>query len=175
MDWFIVHTYSGYEKRVKKMLEEEIKNRGLEDKFGRIFVPIEIIQRHRGKKRIMMEKILYPGYIFVEMEDDGEAVELVSSLPMVMPFLGNRQKPQKLKEEEIEQIEELINIAENPPEKTEIPFKVGDSVTIVDGPFSGFDGIVEEINEEKERVKVSVIIFGRSTPVELSFGQVETR
>ncbi len=175
MQWFIIHTYTGYEKRVKKMLEEEIRNRKLQDKFGRIFVPVEIVQRHRGKKKIQVEKIKYPGYLFVEMEYDEDTVHLLSNIPMIMPFLDNKEKPQPLKADEVERLEDLIETAENPPERVEVPFKVGDSVAIMDGPFAGFDGIVEEINADKEKVKVSVIIFGRATPVELSFGQVELR
>ena len=146
--WYVVHAYSGYEKQVMRSLAEQVSFKGLEDKFGDILVPTEeVVEMRDGKKR-KSERKFYPGYVLVQMDMDDDAWHLVKSTPRVLGFIGGT--------------------ADKP-----IPITAGEVVRVIDGPFADFNGVVEEVDYDKSRVKVAVLIFGRSTPVELEFGQVE--
>ncbi len=171
--WYVVHAYSGYEKHVMRSLQEQIALKGLEDKFGDILVPTEeVVEMRDGKKR-KSERKFYPGYVLVQMEMDDEAWHLVKSTPRVMGFIGGTaERPVPISDREAQAILQKIETgAEKPRPKT--LFEPGEVVRVIDGPFADFNGVVEEVDYEKSRVKVAVLIFGRSTPVDLEFGQVE--
>lgn len=171
-NWYVIHTYSGYEGRVKASLEERIKTLGLQDKVGKVLIPTEeVVEIKEGKKRVSTKKF-FPGYVLVEMDMDDELQQLVKSTPKVTGFLGGGLNPSPLSQHEVEvllkQIDEGVG---KPREKTQ--FEKGENVRITDGPFLGFNGVIDEVNPDQSKVKVLVSIFGRSTPVELSFLQVE--
>lgn len=171
--WYVVHAYSGYEKYVMRSLHEQIALKGLEDKFGEILVPTEeVVEMRDGKKR-KSERKFYPGYVLVQMEMDDEAWHLVKSTPRVMGFIGGTaDRPVPISDREAQAILQRIETgAEKPRPKT--LFEAGEVVRVIDGPFADFNGTVEEVDYEKSRVKVAVLIFGRSTPVDLEFSQVE--
>jgi len=171
--WYVVHAYSGYEKQVMRSLTERVSLTGLEDKFGDILVPTEeVVEMRDGKKR-KSERKFYPGYVLVQMEMDDAAWHLVKSTPRVLGFIGGTaERPVPITEREAQTILQKVESgAEKPRPKT--LFEAGEVVRVVDGPFADFNGVVEEVDYEKSRVKVAVLIFGRSTPVELEFGQVE--
>jgi len=171
--WYVIHAYSGYEHFVKQALEERIKREGVEDKFGDIMVPTEeVVELRAGQKR-KSERKFFPGYVLVEMTMDDETWHLVRSVPKVMGFIGGTSdKPAPISPKEAESILDRIqNSAEKPRPK--VLFEVGEVVRVIDGPFADFNGVVEEVNYEKSRLRVAVLIFGRSTPVELQFDQVE--
>lgn len=180
--WFMVHTYSGFEDRVSKALKERIDARNMQDLFGEIKVPKETIVEIKDGKKREVERKLFPGYILVEMETvpgpDGqpkipeEAWYLVRQTPKVTGFVGSSKRPQPLTDEELQKILHHVEATkEKPKPKEEI--HVGDLVRITEGPFTNFTGKVEEVNEDRSTVKVSVTIFGRSTPVEVSFLQIQ--
>ncbi len=171
--WYVVHAYSGYEKHVMRSLQEQIALKGLESKFGEILVPTEeVVEMRDGKKR-KSERKFYPGYVLVQMDMDDDAWHLVKSTPRVMGFIGGTaERPVPISDREAESILQKIETgAEKPRPKT--LFEPGEVVRVVDGPFADFNGVVEEVDYEKSRVKVAVLIFGRSTPVDLEFSQVE--
>tara|TARA_R110001592_G_scaffold191260_3_gene437415 strand:- start:1259 stop:1807 length:549 start_codon:yes stop_codon:yes gene_type:complete len=171
--WYVIHAYSGYEKQVMRSLIEQVSFKGLEDKFGDILVPTEeVVEMRDGKKR-KSERKFYPGYVLVQMDMDDEAWHLVKSTPRVLGFIGGTaDKPIPITDKEAQTILQRIEVgAEKPRPKT--LFESGEVVRVIDGPFADFNGVVEEVDYEKSRVKVAVLIFGRSTPVELEFGQVE--
>ncbi len=171
--WYVVHAYSGYEKQVMRSLREQIALKGLEDRFGEILVPTEeVVEMRDGKKR-KSERKFYPGYVLVQMEMDDEAWHLVKSTPRVMGFIGGTaERPVPISDREAQAILQKIETgAEKPRPKT--LFEPGEVVRVIDGPFADFNGVVEEVDYEKSRVKVAVLIFGRSTPVDLEFSQVE--
>jgi len=171
--WYVVHAYSGYEKQVMRSLLERIALKSLEDKFGEILVPTEeVVEMRDGKKR-KSERKFYPGYVLVQMEMDDEAWHLVKSAPKVLGFIGGTaERPVPISDREAEAILQRIETgAEKPRPKT--LFEAGEVVRVVDGPFADFNGVVEEVDYDKSRVKVAVLIFGRSTPVDLEFSQVE--
>lgn len=172
MQWFIIHTLSGSERKVKKLLEEHVRSSGLPDKFGQILIPMENVSRIRGGKRQIVERQLYPGYILIEMEMDEETVRLVSSTPGVMSFLGAKLKPQSLKDEEVKRILTAVE-TERGTVSSEIPFKRGEAVKVAEGPFTDFTGVVEELYPSRGKLKLMVTIFGRATLVELDFTQVK--
>ncbi len=171
--WYVVHAYSQYEKKVKQSLEERIERAGLEDFFGQILVPTEeVVEMREGSKRTT-ERKFFPGYVLVEMELNDETWHLVKDVPKVMGFIGGTtDRPAPITEKEaakiLNQVEESV---EAPKPKT--LFEPGESVRVLDGPFADFSGVVEEVNYEKSKLRVAVLIFGRSTPVELDFSQVE--
>lgn len=169
-NWYIVHTYSGYEEKVKASIEERIKVRGLEDKITRILIPSEKVIELKGKKKKEMDKKFYPGYILVEMELDEETWHLIKNTPRVTGFVGG-VKPVPLPEEEVEVI--LQQIEKGPAMVVKSKFEKGESVKIIDGPFTNFVGYVDEVDAEHGRLRVMVSIFGRHTPVEISFSQAE--
>lgn len=172
MQWFVVHTLTGHEQKVKKILQKLIKEKELEDSFGRIIIPVENLVRIRKGKRVVEERRLYPGYLVIEMDGNDETLRLVNSISGVTHFLGSRRKPTPLSQEEIEAL--LVQVKESKDKVvTKIPFTKGERVTVTDGPFSDFIGTVEEVYPEREKVKVLVVIFGRTTPIELGFHQLK--
>lgn len=171
--WYVVHAYSGFEKQVMRTLRERVALDGMEDKFGEILVPTEeVVEMRDGKKR-KSERKFYPGYVLVQMEMDDGTWHLVKNTPRVLGFIGGtKDKPAPITEREAEAILRRVESgAEKPKPKT--LFEPGEIVRVVEGPFADFNGVVEEVDYDKSRVKVAVLIFGRSTPVELEFGQVE--
>lgn len=172
LHWYAIHVFSGHEKKIQKYLENEIDRAGLEELIPRVLIPSEdVVEMRDGKKRIK-NRIFFPGYMLVEMELDVRTQHIILNAPGVTNFVGPRNKPTPLKEDEIRRI--LGRVEERQDEEIiDIPYRVGDPVRVVDGPFSDFVGVVEEISHEKKKLKVMVSIFGRSTPVELDFLQVE--
>ena len=173
MQWYVMHAYSQYENSVKKALTERIKRAGLEAKFGQILVPTEEVMEIKDGVKRMTERKFFPGYVLVQMEMDEETWHLVKSTPKVMGFIGGTpDKPAPISDKEakriLNQVEESV---EKPKPKT--LYEPGEGVRVIDGPFADFTGVVEEVNYEKNRLRVAVLIFGRSTPVELEFSQVE--
>lgn len=173
MQWYVVHTYSGQENNVKKHLEMMIEREGLQESFGRILVPqADVVHVSRGKK-VTRSKKFFPSYMIIEMILDKNTQHLVTNLPGVTHFVGNGNVPQSIRKSEIERILGTDVPEGATQEVVQIPFLVGDAVRIKDGPFKDFDGTVEDVNTEKGKLKVMVSVFGRSTPVELGFTQVE--
>lgn len=172
--WYVVHAYSGFEKSVQRTLEERIRREGMQDKFGKILVPTEEVVEMKGGQRHMSERKFYPGYVLVEMEMDDEAWHLVKNTPKVTGFVGGAhgRKPPPITEKEVQAILHQMQEGVEKP-KPKVLFEVGEVVRVIDGPFTDFNGSVEEVNYDKSKLRVSVMIFGRSTPVELGFGQVE--
>ena len=174
MRWYVVHAYSGFEKSVQRTLLERIRRAGMEDKFGRILVPTEeVVEMKAGQKNIS-ERKFYPGYVLVEMDMTDEAWHLVKNTPKVTGFVGGAhgRKPPPISEKEVDAIMHQIQEGVEKP-KPKVLFEVGEGVRVKEGPFTDFHGIVEEVNYDKSKLRVSVTIFGRPTPVELEFGQVE--
>jgi transcriptional antiterminator NusG len=171
-NWYIIHTYSGFEKKVKESLEGRVTAFGLGEKIGRVMVPTEDVIEVRGGKKIVSPRMFYPGYVLVEMEMNDDTWHVVRSTPRVTGFVGSGQTPSPLSDEEVQAI---LNRSATPTEKQKpkLTFERNEQVRIVDGPFSSFNGVVEEVNPDRNTLKVSVTIFGRSTPVELDFTQVE--
>ncbi len=171
--WYVVHAYSGYEKQVMRSLTERVKLRGMEDLFGEILVPTEeVVEIRNGQKR-RSERKFFPGYVLVQMEMSEESWHLIKDTPRVMGFIGGTAaQPAPITEKEADAILQRVQDGvEKPRPKT--LFEPGEMVRVVDGPFADFNGVVEEVNYEKSRLHVAVMIFGRSTPVELEFSQVE--
>lgn len=173
MKYFVIHTYTGREYRVKKLLENAINHYHLESFFGKIVVPAEKVRRFGKSKPVIEERRLYPGYIIVEMEPTKEAMKLVSSIPGITHFLGNRTSPSSLSEKEVVEITEQIQKGRSGV-KVEAPFEKGESIKVISGPFNGFTGTVDEIFTDRNRITITVTIFGRPTPIELDFSQVQT-
>jgi transcriptional antiterminator NusG len=173
MRWYVVHAYSGFENHVKRSLVERIKRYGMEDKFGEILVPTEeVVEMKEGQKR-RSERKFFPGYVLVQMEMDDETWHLVKDVPKVMGFIGgSSDRPAPISDREAESILQRIQEGVEKP-KPKVLFEPGEVVRVTDGPFNDFNGVVEEVNYEKSRLLVAVQIFGRSTPVELEFHQVE--
>lgn len=171
--WYVVHAYSGFENFVKKALQERIRVESLEDKFGEILVPTEeVVELRSGQKR-KSERKFFPGYVLVEMEMDDQTWHLVRSIPKVLGFIGGTSdKPAPISSKEAETILQRVTESTDKP-KPKVLFEMGEVVRVIDGPFADFNGVVEEVNYEKNRLRVAVLIFGRSTPVELQFDQVE--
>jgi transcription termination/antitermination protein NusG len=170
--WYIIHTYSGFEKKVAETLKSRIEASGLSVQFGEIMVPTEDVIEMRGGKKVVTPKLFYPGYVLVEMEMNDDTWHLVRSTPRVTGFVGSGQRPTSLTMEEVDRIVHKVEVAaENPKPKME--FEKGENVKITDGPFKDFTGVVDEINDDRSTLRVMVTIFGRATPVELDFYQVE--
>jgi len=171
LKWYIVHVYSGFESKVKTALEEKITAYSHPEKFGEVLVPTEqIVELVKGKRKTSTRKF-YPGYILVKMELDDETWHIVNDTAKVSGFLGGREKPTPISDEEAEQILSRMEAGKLKP-KPKYYFETGDEIRIIDGPFTNFNGVVEEVNPEKGKIRVLVSIFGRSTPVELEFVQV---
>ena len=169
-NWYVVHTYSGFEEKVKLAIEEKARLKGLEEKIFRILIPTEKVIELRGKKKKETDKKFYPGYILVEMELDDETWYLIKNTMRVTGFVGGT-KPVQIPEEEVDVIIQQLEKGPAPVLKTR--FEKGENVRITDGPFSNFLGFVDEVDMDHGRLKVMVSIFGRQTPVELAFSQVE--
>ena len=172
MQWYVVHAYSGFENSVKRSLEDRISRNGMTDKFGQILVPTEeVVEMRDGQKR-KSDRKFFPGYVLVEMEMDDDTWHLVKNCPKVMGFIGGTSdKPTPITQREADTILNRIQEGAEKP-RPKILFEVGAVVRVNEGPFTDFNGVVEEVNYEKSRLRVAVSIFGRSTPVELEFGQV---
>lgn len=171
--WYVVQAFSGFENRVAKTLREYIKTHGMEEKFGEVMVPTEEVVEMKGSQRRKSERKFFPGYVLVEMAMDDDTWHLVKSTPRVLGFIGGTaERPAPITQREADAIlNRLHESADKPRPKT--MFEPGEVVRVTDGPFADFNGTVEDVDYEKSRLKVSVSIFGRSTPVDLDFGQVE--
>jgi transcriptional antiterminator NusG len=170
--WYIVHAYSNFEKKVAESIREQARQHGLEDSFSEILVPTEdVIEVRRGRK-VNSERKFFPGYVLVKMDLSDEAYHLVKNTPKVTGFLGSGSKPMPVSEREVARIIGAIEEGVERP-KTTIRFDIGETVRVTDGPFASFSGSVEQVDEERERLRVTVSIFGRATPVELEYNQVE--
>ena len=171
--WYIVHAYSGMEKAVERNIAERVARAGMQQKFGRVLVPTEEVVEMKNGQRKTTERRLFPGYVFVEMVMDDETWQLVKHTSKVTGFVGGaKNKPAPISEDEVQKIVSQMQEGTDKP-RHKIEFMVGELVRVKEGPFTDFNGSVEDVNYEKSRVRVSVMIFGRSTPVELEFSQIE--
>ena len=172
MRWYIVHAYSNFERKVAESIKERAAAAGFGDKFEEVLVPMEeVVEMRRGRK-VASERKFFPGYVLVKMELDGETYHLIKDTPKVTGFLGTENKPIPISEEEAGRILQQVQEGVERP-KPSISFEIGEQVRVADGPFASFNGLVEEVDEERARLKVAVSIFGRATPVELEYAQVE--
>lgn len=170
--WYIVHTYANFEKKVAESIKREAEAQGLEDLFEEVLVPMEeVVEMRRGRK-VSAERKFFPGYVLVKMELTDPTYHLVKSTPKVTGFLGAENKPIPISDAEAQRILHQVQEGVERPKPT-VTFEIGEQVRVSDGPFASFSGLVEEVDEERSRLKVAVSIFGRATPVELEYGQVE--
>lgn len=170
--WYIIHTYSGFENKVAESLRTRAEAFAFADKIGQILIPTEEVVEMRNGKKVTSKRLVYPGYVLVEMDMDDQVWHVVKSTPRVTGFVGTGQQPTPLSDEEVNHIVYKVADSREKP-KLKVKFEKNESVRISEGPFATFTGIVDEVNEDRETLKVMVTIFGRSTPVELEFGQVE--
>lgn len=171
--WYVVHAYSGFEKTVQRSLKERIQRSGMQDYFGEILVPTEeVVEMRDGQKR-KSDRKFFPGYVLVQMEMNDDTWHLVREAPKVMGFIGGtKERPAPITEAEADAILQRVQEGAEKP-RPKVLFEVGEVVRVTDGPFKDFNGVVDEVNYEKNRLRVAVLIFGRSTPVDLEFSQVE--
>ena len=174
MRWYVIHVYSGFERKVAQSIEEQAKQSGLDEFIDQVIVPVEeVVEMRRGAK-VKSERKFFPGYVLARMELTDETWHLVKNTPKVTGFLGNNNKPQAISEKEAARYFGGVEEAKSAPKKDiSVDYEIGDQVKVLDGPFASFNGLVEELDFDKQKVKVSVSIFGRATPVELDFEQVE--
>jgi len=170
--WYIVHCYSGFEKKVAQSVMEQAENQGMGEMFDQVLVPSEEVVEMRGGKKVSSERKFFPGYVLVRMEMTDESWHLVRNTPKVTGFLGSGNKPMPIPDYEAEQVMSQVQEGVERP-RPSILFEVGETVRVADGPFTSFNGTVQEVDEERARLKVAVSIFGRATPVELEYTQVE--
>ena len=173
MRWYVIHAYSGYEKKVAAAIKDRVILNGMEDSFGDILVPTEEVVEIKGGQRRKSERKFFPGYVLVQMELNDDSWHMVKATPRVLGFIGGKaDMPAPITDNEADAILQRVQDSEDKPRPKTI-FEAGEVVRVIDGPFNDFNGVVEEVNYEKSRVRVSVSIFGRNTPVELEFVQVE--
>jgi len=173
MRWYVVHAYSGFEKQVKRSLEDRIERAGMQELFGDVLVPTEEVVEMKGGQKRRSDRKFFPGYVLVEMEMTDETWHLVKDVPKVMGFIGGTaDRPAPISKKEADAILNRVQEGVDKP-RPKVLFEPGEMVRVVDGPFNDFNGVVEEVDYDKNRLKVAVLIFGRSTPVELEFHQVE--
>ena len=171
--WYVVHAYSGFEKQVARSLKDHVRNAGMEDRFGDILVPTEEIVEMKGGQKRTTQRKFFPGYVLVKMEMDDETWHLVNGVPKVTGFIGGSgNKPAPISEKEAQAILQQVQDGVEKP-RPKFTFSAGEQVRVIDGPFADFNGTVEDVNFDKSKLRVSVSIFGRMTPVELDFSQVE--
>jgi len=171
--WYVVHAYSGQEKSIQAALIDRIRRSGMQDKFGDVLVPTEEVVEMKGGQKALSERRFFPGYILVQMEMTDETWHLVKSTPKVTGFIGgSAMRPTPVPDKEVEAILNQVKEGVEKP-KPKVLFEVGENVRVTEGPFTDFNGTVEEVNYDKSKLRVSVLIFGRATPVELDFGGVE--
>jgi transcriptional antiterminator NusG len=170
--WYIIHAYSGFERKVKESIESRVTAFGLENRIGRVMIPTEPVTEIRNGKKYTIERVFLPGYVLVEMDLDNNLWHIIKDTPRVTGFLGTGDKPVALSEQEVSSIL-FRNDASRDKPKLKIKFEKNESVRITEGPFANFNGVVDEVNDDRQTLKVMVTIFGRSTPVELEFGKVE--
>ncbi len=171
--WYVVRAISGKEKKVKEYLESEISRLNLNEYISQVLIPTEKVYQVRKGKKISKERNYFPGYVLIEAVLVGEVPHIVKNIPNVLGFLGTKGEPDPIRPSEVNRILGKVDELAEQGEEVNIPYIVGESVTVIDGPFNSFSGIIEEINEEKKKLKVMVKIFGRKTPLELGFMQVE--
>jgi len=172
MRWYIVHAYSNFERKVAESIKERAASAGLADQFAEVLVPMEeVVEMRRGRK-VSSERKFFPGYVLVKMELNDQTYHLIKATPKVPGFLGTENKPIPITEEEAGRILQQVQEGVERP-KPSVTFEIGEQVRVADGPFASFNGLVEEVDEERARLKVAVSIFGRATPVELEYAQVE--
>jgi transcriptional antiterminator NusG len=171
--WYVVHTYSQFEKSVQRALQERIAREGMQDLFSQILVPVEEVVELKSGQKSISERKFFPGYVLVEMEMTDESWHLVKNTPKVTGFLGgSAMKPTPISQKEVDNIMQQMQAGVEKP-RPKVLFEVGEAVRVKEGPFTDFHGMVEDVNYDKSKLRVAVTIFGRSTPVELNFGQVE--
>jgi transcriptional antiterminator NusG len=170
--WYIIHAYSGFERKVRESIEGRVQAFGLQNRIGRVMIPLEAVTEIVNGKKRTVERVFLPGYVLVEMDLDNDLWHVIKNTPRVTGFLGTGDKPVALSEEEVSSILFRTDTSKDKP-RLKIKFEKNESVRITEGPFANFNGIVDEVNEDRETIKVMVTIFGRATPVELEFGKVE--
>lgn len=173
--WYVIKTISGHENKVKSHIYNEVRNVDIKPYIGQVLVPVEKIVQIRNGKKIQKDKIHYPGYVMVEANLEGEIVHIIKNIPGVIDFLseGKKGNPVPMRKDEVNKMLGKLDELANNNANVNIPFIIGESVKVVDGPFNGFNGTIEKINKEKRKLELSVLIFGRKTPLELNFTQVE--
>ncbi len=171
--WYVVRAISGNEKKIKQILENEISNQNLQEYISQVLIPMEKVYMIRNGKKVSKERNFFPGYVLIEAVLTGEIPHIVRNVPGVLGFLGAKGEPHPLRPSEVKRLLGKFDELSEQGEEVNIPFIIGETVTVIDGPFNSFSGVIEEINEEKKKLKVMVKIFGRKTPLELSFMQVQ--
>jgi transcription termination/antitermination protein NusG len=171
--WYVIHVFTGQEEKIKTFLHEEIKRLHLEDQITQVLIPKEDVIEMRDGKKKTKTRVFFPGYMLIEMQLNKNTEHLLANTPQVINFVGPKNKPQALRKHEVDRILGHVDKAAG-SQVVEVPFEIGDTIKVIDGPFKDFTGVVRDINLEKRKVKVMVSIFGRSTPIELDFLQVST-